>query len=390
MISWECARGRHYERERVETGTAQLVFADNGAYDATGANAADLVPGTQVKISWEHPTRATFFDVWTGYAEDWTTERITTRRMQTTLDAADGFELLAAAEVAPVTVGERTFVEQPVDDRIFAALDLVNWPAQLTNVYSGNVRLQETVYAAATSVLNVILDAQDAEFPGVGNAFMTREGKLAFRGRYARFNPTAYPEIKFWQLGDHAAVTAVPTRVPIFKEGMRWNTGKKSIVNSSIFTPKGVDATDVPGQLVEDLPSQAQYGIRSYSAHDLLILEHLANGNTGLEECLLAAQWYVTAMAQPVPRIERVVVHPFMVPLDNANAEATWDFALTCEIGDVVTVTTTHPGGGGLADDYFVERIEHRTRALNETHPWWEMTVELSPRVWYAGGWPTF
>jgi hypothetical protein len=389
LVSFQVDRGRSYERERTETGTATLRLNDNaGAYDIVGPNASGLKPSTQAVVAWEHPTRGTVEPIFTGFAEDYDSLRRSPRQMTTMLSLVDGFELLGAARVSGATQLERFYEAQPVDDRIFAAAADATWPVAWLNVFSGNVRMQRKNYAAGTSCLQVMRDAADAEFPGVANLFMKRTGELAFRGRFARFNPGAYG-IPTWRLGDVYAFADDPSIIPIHYEGMGWNSGQQAIVNSAMFCPEGVDPKKAPQQLFQDQTSIDDMGFRSYEQFDLLVLEHLADGTNAMEQCRLYAKWYRDGWAQPVPRVPTLKVHPF-AGLDRSNAEYVWDFVLTAEIGDLCLLNTTHPGGGGFTDElFFIEGIHHTARSLNETTPWWEMSLDLSPAAPYAIGFPT-
>ena len=75
--------------------------------------------------------------------------------------------------------------------RINQALADANWPSGLSSVFTGNVNLNETVYSPGESILAVIHDAADAEFPGVANFYVDRYGVVCFHGRNARFNPSS-------------------------------------------------------------------------------------------------------------------------------------------------------------------------------------------------------
>ena len=91
--------------------------------------------------------------------------------------------------------------------RINQALADANWPSGLTSIFTGNVNLHETVYSPGESILTVIHDAADAEFPGVANFYVDRYGVVCFHGRLARFNPSSVAssathwDFHVWNLG---------------------------------------------------------------------------------------------------------------------------------------------------------------------------------------------
>ena len=57
------------------------------------------------------------------------------------------------------------------------------------DIFSGNVSLHAVIYSPGESAMAAIQEAVDAEFPGVGNFYCDRLGRLAIHGRYARFDP---------------------------------------------------------------------------------------------------------------------------------------------------------------------------------------------------------
>jgi len=59
-----------------------------------------------------------------------------------------------------------------VDDRIIQAIAETDWPASRTRIFTGNIIVQETTYSPGESILTVIDDAAEAEFPGVTLRFI--------------------------------------------------------------------------------------------------------------------------------------------------------------------------------------------------------------------------
>src|SRR4029077_6307479 len=113
-----------------------------------------------------------------------------------------------------------------VQTRIEKVLSQMGWPLTLTSIFTGNVSLQKTVYAPRSTVLQVITDACDAEWPDVANVYISgpthtvdgttdvAPGSVVVHGRAARFNPLdAHYGIKRFLLGDDTANAADPTNV---------------------------------------------------------------------------------------------------------------------------------------------------------------------------------
>jgi hypothetical protein len=265
------------------------------------------------------------------------------------------------------------------DDRINQLLDQAGWPGALRSIFSGNVKLKETNYSPGTDVLSAIQDAADAEFPGLGNVFVTKLGKIAFRGRESRLNPgNPTYGINSWNCGDGAAVDASPSDTAHIRE-LAFNRGKSQIINSASATPQDIADEDVAGQYVKDDSSIAAYGIRSWTAENLLTDGGLSSGTTDLEETKLFADYYVQNMSLPTNRISRVTLRS-MSP-DRVGAAANWALICGVEIGDQLFVSTTHPGGGGFAaEPYFVEGIHLDVQPLNTSYHDVTLTMDVSPQ----------
>jgi hypothetical protein len=67
-----------------------------------------------------------------------------------------------------------------------------------------------------------------------------------------------------------------------------------------------------------------------------------------------------------------------------------WQFLNRVDIADSVTVTVTSPGGGGFDDaEYFVEGIHEQVRPLDPAYDDVTLTLDLSPRAFFASNpWP--
>jgi hypothetical protein len=244
FAEWETNRGRAYEIDRTETGTATIKLYDTlGSYDVgvgTGSGPAALQPLKQIKIDAVNPFTGVTTTQFRGYIEDWTFDIDPTERLQTvTISCVDHFDVIGGTEVDPGSDGTADYAAARVDDRLRAVLEdiatmagLTDWPASWKNLFTGNVIVQGVKYQPGTDLLTVMRDAADAEFPGVSNIFMSKEGVVCFRGRLARLryqnylardpaNPTqpaqpgegdrfaskSYPGMS-WNLGDAGAVRA--------------------------------------------------------------------------------------------------------------------------------------------------------------------------------------
>jgi hypothetical protein len=375
VVSWRFDRGRQRELDRTEAATGSITVQNrHGLFDRTNLASpyhADIEPLVPAAISVRNPFTDTFHTLFSGYVEDWTYERPlkTVDQELLTVPLVDGFELLANAKVLPAGTGGEGglfYAPQHVDNRIKAAAADAGLPAARTDINPGNVNVQGVHYPPGASMLEVMQDAADAEFPGVSNLFMGKTGVLAFRGRMDRFNRAA-AGVPSFVLGDAWGMSEDASRVPIWF--YRWALEKQNLFNSVLVTPTGADPADVPGQRVEAALSIAKYGRRDHDIQDLIVLGG-DDGSTALQECHKFAAYYVNNYKSPYVRVYDLEVH-------SAMGEAAWDFIVNVGIGSLIELWTQHPGGGGLAGrQYFVEGIHAESERPGRI----KMKLDLSPK----------
>ncbi len=255
----------------------------------------------------------------------------------------------------------------------------------MRSTFTGNVKLQETVYAARTSVLSVIMDCCDAEFPSSANFFIDRNGRTTFRGR-ARFDPTNVDyEITTWLCGDDTYVNASPTtRVRIspplvpYQSSADLYTAAVAIPNEPPNAP--FTDTDLAGQYVEDGAAVTLYGTRTWSAEGLLTAG--GSGTTALEETKLFATAIVDNNAAPKTRVGSLTIRPQRAT--GTYGAATWLMLCTVDISDRVYLETTWVGGGGFSDYFFVEGLHYEAKPMNGTQHEVTLTLDVSPATFYS------
>jgi len=416
--TWEIDRGRSTEFDKMQTGVARTIIIDKvGLYDPTNTTSplfGKLNPMKPSRIVLRNPVTDALHTLFRGFTNELDPKLDISNKFFThAWDFADGFDVLTRIEMVPGDVSPLGGGDSQIgdtsasassaqiyfdgmgglyagttdhigpDDRINLALDDASWPALLRSIFSGNVALQEAVYRRRSSLLAVLLDAADAEFPGVANIFMNRDGEVWFRGRFARFNPlNPTYGINQWYAGDRAAYLANPDNVALIAD-MTMNRGKVNLYNAALSLPQGVDAADVPGALVKDVVSIAKYGWNPINFDSLLLYKGEESGGrlSAVDEAKLYSTYYVDNYANPRTRVKQLVFstrHPMW------ESAAPW-WALVCgiEIGDVVNLKTTHPGGGGWDEGFFVEGIHYRAVAHAKTFPHVTMSLDLSPTAYY-------
>jgi len=414
VIHWETNRGRNSEFDQTEAGTGQILLRNrDGIFDPLNAaspyTASDnLLPVRQVRITANTPAHPTVYNpIFTGYVEGWGFERSGPRNATCTLDLMDGFELLNNAEIL-ITKNNKSgghyFGPLHVDDRIIAALGFAGWPASRTSIFSGNVICQENNYDAGVSMLQVIQEAVESEFPGLANFYMDRSGNACFRGRGFRFDPfnTSWntgkaTAAKLWKFGDDGAIAnfsgnpsypSVGTLIPM--HNLQWTFNKEHLYNVCQVIPANLDPKAFYNQVVSDSVLAKRFGKRDLTINGLLT--YLANGydwnggptipQTAAQECKRFATYYLQNYKHAAVRATALEVR------SKFETDLVWNFLVNVEIGDVVELYTLNPpgeptSGGFFGDQFFVDGIHNSVDAVGKW-PSWTCTLDLTPRGYFG------
>jgi hypothetical protein len=409
---WGIDRGRPNEMSRTDTGTATVELVDrSGDFDPTNSGGAfygrltggqPMGPMVPAKIELQNQVTDVWSTLFRGYiaAIQWVPYR-TEQHANVTLELVDGLAFLAACEMAPngdfgdgVDDGNIIFLEDEtldaVQTRINTVLDQAGWPSALRSVFTGNVGLQRTVYAPRATVLSVIQDAADAEFPDIANVYISGPrgevgdappGSLTFHGRYARFHPdTVEYDIRTWQLGDDAAAQADPANVVRVSPPLVASLDDTLLYTSALATPMDPEGdADFSGQYVTNVTGAAKKGLRTWSAENLLTAGG-EGGTTAVQETREFANYVCDNFSRPQVRVGQLTIKAR--PADSVNAPATWALLCNVDISDIVHLTTSHGGGGGFDHDFYVEGIHYQARP-GGTIPSVELTLDVSPAGYY-------
>lgn len=382
VAGYKIRRGRANELSKTGTGTATITMIDtNGSLDPAGTATYD--PLTPIAIALGGAP------IFVGYVSRWEYDLYPTMDYATaTIECVDAMDIFAATEMVadPLLWGDPTVSafydgnivyerDLQVKNRIDQVLDQVGWPAGNREVFTGNVRLKRTVYAPRQTALNAISDAADAEFPGIANFYVGKDGTATFHGRLARFNPTdPQYNITTWNCGDLPNVSG---RALIF--GLDYDKDKDRIINSAFCTPEGVNDADIDGQYVQDAPSIAAYGTRSWSAENLIIEGSWLTGNTALQECRnVFADYYVTNYAQPAVRVKRLSFK--WQPPSSPYASAVNALMSGIDISDRIHLLTSN----GFNGYHFVEGLEYDAQPASDTYDDVTLHVDLSPAAYWT------
>jgi len=400
-------RGRQYLTDRTDAGTCDIGFVDKtGDLDPTNVAGAywPMDPNCPAQIYLRNPVTSNLVQIFQGQVQGCplTVSANGSRANIGTIPLVDLFALLALKEVPPSVdfdntssgtntpnaIGNTTYAEQTVQDRIKALLADAGVPSGWTDIFSGNVRVQQTTYSPGYSVLAALQDSADAEWPGVANLFIGKDGVVNFRGRLARFDSGAGNPygIHTWKCGGATQVASDSTLALLAHDDFVIDRDINKVINNALFAPRGIDDPDVAAQLVVDTTSITNYGPRSLTGMDLIT----AGGTTGtvnegdpLAETLMFSQFYVDNFATPATRIAQATFRP--VRTTAANASAHWNLLCNVEIGDVLEVNLQTPHGVGFVGaDYFVEGISYQIDPGSATIPNVVMTLDLSPGSYYT------
>lgn len=392
-------RGRSLELDKNSPGVARVTMIDTtGELDPT-SGAYAFNPGTPSAIALRNPVTSTDHTIFRGNVANLTYDLYQSERYAVaTLELVDGLDRLARTEMNPgqgstlnwgyfpsiAQPGDLYFIEDAtgsaVANRINNVLNSAQWPIGLREIFSGNIGLQQTFYAYRTPGLSVILDAADAEFPGVANFYVQKDGRATFHGRLARFNPADVRyHITTWRAGDLAAVQADSTRAAIF--ALTYDRDVERVINSAIATPKGIADTAIEGQRVEDATSITAYGSHSVSFDNLLTLKDHFDGALANAATKKFATYYVSNYKDPRNRVRTITFK--RLPPSHPNAAQVWALMCGVDISDIIRLKTTHQAGGGFDEDFYVEGLHYVATARGGQITDVELTLDVSPRAYF-------
>lgn len=417
VTSYLIDRGRQYELDRTDTGRALVQLADrDGLLDPTnpdGPYYGKLEPLLQAAIARWNPVAGEWDVRFRGFIEDFDYEFDPSQRVnRLTVTLVDLFEILAAIEMLPGQFGDPPpedaadqifFDNAQMQTRIVQALGNVGGGSApgippeyfVRTVFTGNVLLHETWYSPGETLRTVIDEAVDGEFPGVGNAYVDRFGRLAVHGRGAKFDPadvlaglgTDYDwDFHHWKAGDGAKVAENPAQYAHIRR-FAYNRGLAKVINSATATPlrRQVPLTEAEAkaQVVTDTVSMGRYGVRSWSAQNLLTHSGFIDGTTDLVETRRFAEYYVANYKLPHNRVTEIAFRT-MRPGAPGSSE-NWRLLSKVDISDQIDLWVGSPGGGGFdGEEFYVEGIHEQARAATPDYDDVTVSLDLSPRAVFA------
>lgn len=399
----EIRDGRQTEQDETETGTCTVYLNDRtGLFDPNNAGSPYFgkLDSKPIAVAVWNPVDSAWVPQWRGTIDDIQTVLNPATAdgvsilANVQIEAVDIFDYLAKAEmqvgvsgnVAPAGSEGTIFYEDGhVDDRVIQLLTDAGLDSSMWVVFSGNVNVLETKYDPGDEFLTALKDAVDAELPGLANQYVDKQGRYVFHGRFARLTPDSVAlsaggawDFNRWKAGDGAAIQSDPTCAQIRE--FAFGRPRELIVNSAVCYPENIPEADIPGQLVTDPTSITQHGIHGRSDVNLIVKDNPDNGDTGAQQCLKYAQFWINEYAQPLQRINTLVFKT--VRPDDHRAAATWGLLTGVSISDIVNVNIGYPGGTGIQDtDFYVEGRQMTIEPLDPSYDLVTLELNLSPAV---------
>ena len=312
-------RGRSRWLDDFQAGTCSISL-DNRTrtYDPTGGGtySTDIVPGKRFRVT----TGGT--PIFDGTSDDWDIAYSLGGDSVASVVISDGF-----SDLGQTILTETATTSQLSGARLTAILDRadVNFPTAYRDIAAGVTTLQADTIADGTDVASY---AQLIARTEGGRLFMAADGDLTFRDRYE--TQTTVGALKFADDG---------TGVPYY--GIQVAVGSELLFNRALVTRVGGTQ-----QTADNLTSQDSYGVRTLEYSNLLF-----NSDTDSDNF---AEYLVSRYGTPEVRISQIDINLHALDVTQAGN------VIGTELGDVIQVVYSPPGGGTAIDRYaVVDKISH-------------------------------
>lgn len=318
-------RGRSRWLDDFTSGTCAISLNNRDRkYDPNGGGtySDEIVPGKRFRVT----TAST--PIFDGVTDDWDIEYTLGADSTATVVISDGF-----SDLGRTILTETATSSQLSSARLTTILDRadVGFPSAKRDIATGVTTLQADTIADGTDVATYTQLISRTEG---GRVFIAADGDLTFRNRYETQTTTG--ALKFADDG---------TGVPYY--GLSVAVGSELLYNRALVNRAG--GTE---QTADNASSQDAYGVRTLAYTGLLF-----NSDS---DSLNFAQYLVSRYGTPEVRISGLDIN-----LHALNATQAGNVAGT-ELGDVIQVVYSPPGGGTAIDVYaVVDRISHEIGPQN-------------------------
>lgn len=312
-------RGRSRWLDDFTSGTCAISLNNRDRkYDPNGGGtySNEIVPGKRFRIT----TAST--PIFDGVTDDWDIEYTLDADSTASVVISDGF-----SDLGRTILTETVTTSQLSSDRLTTILDRadVGFPSAKRDIATGVTTLQADTIANGTDVATYTQLISRTEG---GRIFIAADGNLTFRNRYETQTTTG--ALKFADDG---------TGVPFY--GLSVAVGSELLYNRSLITRTGGSE-----QAADNTSSQDSYGVRTLAYTGLLF-----NSDS---DSLNFAQYLVSRYGTPEVRISGLAIN--LHALDATQAGN----VVGTELGDVIQVVYSPPGGGTAIDVFaVVDKISH-------------------------------
>lgn len=319
VFSVTVRRGRSRWLDDVQAGTCSVSVENRDRdYDPTGGGtySNDIVPGKRLRI------KTNGIPIFDGTIDDWNLNYTIDGDATATAVASDAFSLLGRTKLDGFTA-----TSQLAGERIVAILDRseVQFPESDRDIDDGVQTLQADTVSAGTDVATY---AKLVERTEGGRLFVSADGKLTFRNRRTATPSTA-----------QATFDDTGTNIPYSNIGVQ--VGSELLFNRATVTRAGGTV-----QSADDVNSQDAYGIRTLDYTNLLFPDDADSQEF--------ANFLVSRYGTARVRFELLEVN--LARLSAAQCTT----VLNLDLGEVVRVIYSPPGGGSAIDQFgVVDKIEH-------------------------------
>ncbi len=344
-------RGRQYELNRMEAGTAQVTLLNiSGNYwpnNTTGAYTPNVLPWKKINIQASYAS--TTYDLYAGYIESWTPDflqkpiKVPVMRLQ----CAD-----MVKNLSQMNINSTGYAAELSGTRVTNILNSLGWPTTPRALDTGQSTLQATGALVNENAMNLLFTVQDSE---LGIFFISPSGDATFQDRHARLKaPYLTSQGTF---GDVPSTDLGYTEVLLSFEDLR------------IYNDVRVTRTGGTEQVATSTTSKDSYGTRTLEKPSLLMPTDA--------EALAQAQYLLSRFENPVLRAKQITLRP------DENGTNVYPKALGLDISGRITLRLTQ---ASINKPYHIEGIRH---AWSAVAPWfetkWMLTDAQVDSYWILG-----
>lgn len=252
-----------------------------------------------------------------------------------TITAADDFVLLANTFIPEELIPSAELS----GSRLEYVLDLpsVNYPALTRNIDAGSATLGGGAAFAIPADQQVLTYCQKIAEAEQGYFFVAANGDLTFTDRLT----AAFATIS-------ANFSDTGTNIPY--TGLTVQYGQELLYNKVVCNIVGGNE-----QIADDAASQTEYGISTYSLHDLLLSTDAS--------ALTLANYLLNLYKEPEYRFDTISsIYNALTPADQVTLSG-------LDISDVIEITRTYATGtpSSVTDQYSIENIKHTITPSSHT-----------------------